>query len=156
MLKCLLALAVVIETEFVHRVTADGPGVSNIPLLETLCHNISEARKIGAGEFEVGERVMRAIVVEVVIDAQILLVIQSVVNLGCDLVAAYGRRRHGADQIAAIRRSRNKLEQINRGRIHTSEGNLTTGEDWWKWVSRNESPVRRTILNNSLADSGSG
>ena len=84
---------------------------------------------IGAGEFEVGEWAARAVVVEIVIDAQVLLVIQPVVNFDSELVAAYGLGRNGGDQITAVWRSGNKLQQINRGRVHASEGNLAVGEN---------------------------
>ena len=59
MLKCLLALAIVIETELVHRAVADRPGVGDVPLLEALRHSGSEAGEVGASQLEVGKRVLR-------------------------------------------------------------------------------------------------
>ena len=129
MLEGLLALAVVIKTEFVHRAVADRPIVRNVPLLEALRDNTAEAGNIGTGELEVGERLHRPVVVEVVIDTKILLVINLVVELHCQLVAAYGLGRNGSDQIVIARGLRNELEQINRRRIHASEWNLSGGED---------------------------
>src|SRR5271169_342480 len=123
MLKRLLALAIVIETEFIHRAVVDCPGVGNVPLLEALRHNVAEAGEIGASQLEAGKRAFCGVVVEIVIDAQVLLVIQPVVKSECNLVAADGLDRHSADERTAIRRSRDKLEKINRSRVQASEGN---------------------------------
>src|SRR5208282_1314120 len=118
MLKCLLALAIVIEAELVHRVVADRPGVSNVPLLEALRHNVSEAGEIGACQFEAGKGVERAIVVEIVIEAQVLLFIQPVVDFNRDLIAAHRLGGDSADKRTAVRRGGNQLQQVNGSRIH--------------------------------------
>src|SRR5271154_908351 len=113
MLKCPLTLAAVINTEFVHGAVIDCPGVSNIPLLEAFCHDVSKSGEIGASEFKICERKMRPIVVEIEIDAQVLLVVDSVIDPYRELVAAYGLCRHSADQRSVVWRSRNELKQIN-------------------------------------------
>ena len=99
--------------------------MSDIPLLEALRHNTSEAREIGASQFEIGERVKRAVVIEIVVDAQVLLIIQPMINSSGELVAAYGFSGDSADQEAAVWWSGNKLKKISRGGVHASEWDLT-------------------------------
>jgi len=123
MLKCPLAFAVVIETEFVHRAASECPCVGNVPLLEALRQNAPEAGDIGARKLEVGERLQRTIIIKIVIDAQVLLVVDPVVDFHCELVAADGLGGDRADQITVAGRAGNKLQQINRRGVHASEGN---------------------------------
>src|ERR1035441_1416033 len=140
MLKRLLTLAIVIESEFIHGAGADRPSMGNVPLLEALFHSGSEAWQIGTSEFEASKWVLCGVVVEIVIDAQVLLLIQPVVKPGCQLVATNGPDRHGADQRTAVWRCRNKLQKVNRGWIHASERDLIILKDACvKRTSRNAS-----------------
>ena len=146
MLKRLLPLAVVIEAELVHHRVIDRPRVCNVVLLEPLRHDVSEPWEIRTRQFEVCKRIVRAIVVEIVIDAQVLFVVQPVVKFKRHLIAAHRLGRHGADQRTAVRRLRNKLQQVHRRRIHASQRYLTSGKNRRKRVPRDGKIVRRTIL----------
>src|ERR1019366_6277053 len=78
--------------------------------------------------------------------------IQPVVKSNCSLVTADGPDRYGADQRTAIRRSGNELQKIDRSGVHASQWDLAVREDRREWVPGDDSPVRRTILNNSFTD----
>src|ERR1035437_2696735 len=147
MLKCPLAFAIVIEMEFVHRAVAERPGVSDIPLLGALRHDTSEAGEIGPRQFEICERVLRTVVIEIVIDTQVLLIIQPVVNSSGHLVAANSSGGDGADQRTAVWRSGNKLKKINRGGVHAREWNLTLWEQLGVIdASRNASRITDSLV----------
>src|ERR1700689_4267309 len=124
-----LALAVVVEMKFVDRVVAERPGVGNIPLLKAFSDDTAEARDVGAGQFEERKRLQRAVVVKVVVDAEVLLVSQPVIDLHCEVVAALGLRRNGFDGVAAIARSGHELHQINGRRIQAGKRNLVVREN---------------------------
>src|SRR5271163_4255327 len=113
MLKRSLSLAVVVEAEFIHCVAVDGPVVRDIPLLETLRHNVTEARKIASRVFEQRKWIQRAVVVEVVINAEILFIVQAMIHLHRNLVAANCLGRHCADEILSSGWSRYKLQKID-------------------------------------------
>src|ERR1700678_270460 len=136
MLKRLLPFAVVIETEFIHCAVANSEGVSNVPLLKAFRDNVSEPGEIRAGEFKVGERVQRSVVIEIVIDAQVLFIIDPVVNLDRKLVPAYRLGGNGTDQRTVVRGRRDALKEINCRRVHTGKRDLTVGEDGRKRVPR--------------------
>src|SRR3954467_14816913 len=52
MLECPLRLTVVVETELIHRCVAEGPGVADVPLLESFIGNRPESRHIRAGRLK--------------------------------------------------------------------------------------------------------
>src|ERR1017187_6467205 len=128
MLKRQLALAIEIETEFIHSAVADRPGVGDVPLLEALLYSVSEPGEIRARQFEVGKWAVCGVVVEIVVEAQVLLVIQQVVKFSCNLVAADGPDRHGADLRTAVWRRWDKLQKVNRSRVHAGERDLPVRE----------------------------
>src|SRR5579862_770230 len=127
--KCQLSFTIQVKTKLIDGIVVDGPGVGNIPLLEALCGCCSEAWEVGTGEFESGEWVVCPGVLEIVIDAQVLLIIQSMVDFGGEIVAAYRLNGYSANQGAPIRRDGNKLENIDRGGIHTRKRNLAVREN---------------------------
>ena len=55
--------------------------MGNIPLLDTLRDNAAKAGDIGSSQFKVRKGLHYALVVEIVINAQILFVIDPVVDL---------------------------------------------------------------------------
>ena len=61
-------------------------------------------------------------IVEIVVDAEILLVVDAVIKLYRELIAALGLHRDGHQRIAAGR-SRNKLQQIDRVGSMQASGN---------------------------------
>ena len=153
MLKCFLALAVVVETKLVHSAVADCPSMGNVPLLNALRNNAAETGDIRASKFEVGKRLQCVSVVKIVIEAQILFVIDSVVYLNRELVAAYRHGGNGRDQIAAVAGIGNKLQQIHCCRVQAGKRDLVSWENRW-WIPRSYGRIRCAILNQSTTNRG--
>ena len=64
------------------------------------------------------------VIIEIVVEAKVLFVIEPVVDPDRKLVAAVGLHRYSLNEIGACRRSRNKLKQIHGGGIQAFQGNL--------------------------------
>jgi len=155
MLEGSLRLTIVIEAEFVDGAVGDGPGMSEVPLLEALGHDAAKPWDIGASQLEKRERLHCAVIIEIVIDAQVLLIGEPVVDFDGELIPSDGFGGNRGDRAVGAC-GRNELEQVDCCRIHASKGNLTVGKDRRKRVSRDDGPVRRTILNNSATNCGCG
>src|SRR6202044_946561 len=97
--------------------------------LDTLRDNAAKAGDIGSSQFEVRKGLYYALVVEIVINAQVLFVIDPVIDLDGELGSSRRLGRNSRDQIAAVGRLRNKLQQINCGGIHAGEWDLAVWED---------------------------
>src|SRR5579871_6102618 len=108
-----LAFAVVIKTELVHRTIGESPRVSDIPLLDAFRQSASEAWDIGAREFKIIKRAQGVVVVEVVINAQVLFISQTMVHLDRELVSAYGTHRRRCDLRPPVGSLRDELQEIH-------------------------------------------
>ena len=93
MFEAELTLAHVRKASFVHDGIADGPGVREIVLLDAGRDGCSEARYIGSRCLEKRERLVHLRVVDVVIEAQVLRVGDTVVEFDRSLVATRDLRR---------------------------------------------------------------
>src|SRR5712672_2699264 len=112
MLESTLGFTIVVEAEFVDGAVVDGPSVGNVPLLKALFGGGSEAGDVGTRCLKLGKRRDERVVVEIVVEAQILLVIDTMVDLDRELIATVGLHRHGHERISDVR-SRNKLKQVD-------------------------------------------
>src|SRR5258708_37029712 len=101
MLKGTLRFAIVVEAELIDRAVVDGPGMADIPLLKALSDGGGEAGYVGSGGLELSEGQDHMVIVEIVVDAEGLLVINSVVHLDRELVAALWLYRHGLSLIGS-------------------------------------------------------
>ena len=93
MIKILLALPEVIESEFVHLCGVDRPRVAQIPLLNAGLKYRAESRNVRAGTLEIGKRFGPRIVVEIVVGAKLLAGVDSVIEVNRKLIAEL--RFHG-------------------------------------------------------------
>src|SRR6202041_2897727 len=123
-----LTFTVVGEVKLVHRAVADGPIVGDVPLLETLGKNAAEAGNVRAGQFEKRKGLQGAIVIKVVIDAEVLLVGKPMVDLDGELVAPNGFCGDALDGVPGPR-SGDELKQIHSRGVHAGQGNLVVGEN---------------------------
>ena len=147
MLKCSLPFAVVIKAELIHGAVIERPSMRYVPLLDTLIQVTSKTRNVGTNQLKIREWLQNAAVIKIVVDAKVLFVIQFMVELYRKLIAAYRFGGNGSDQRAAIWRSGNKLQQINRCGIHASQRNLAT---------RKYTRIRRSIRDRSASNSSCG
>src|SRR5258708_1159019 len=79
MLESTLGLGVVVEAEFVDSAVVDGPRVGDVPLLKALFGGGSEAGDVGPRGLKLGKRRDERVVIEIVIETQILLVVDTMV-----------------------------------------------------------------------------
>src|SRR5215467_10014818 len=110
MLKGSLRLTVVVEAELVDRGIADGPSVGDIPLLKSFVVDRSETGHVRTGSLELGKRRDKVVVVEIVVEAEVLLVVEAVVDSDCELITALGLHRCGLESTAAIGWGGDKLQ----------------------------------------------
>src|SRR6266852_3910126 len=96
-----LCLAVVVEAEFVDHCVADRPGMADVPLLKSLVGTRAESRHIRARGLELREWRDQVMIVEIVIKAEVLLVVEAMIKLHGELVAAFGLHRR-SDKYAAV------------------------------------------------------
>src|SRR6266566_3141123 len=128
MLECTLGFAVVVKPEFIDRAVVDGPGMADIPLLKALFCRRSKAGDVCASGLELSKRRDQAVVVEIIVNAEILAVADSVVELERELVAAI-RLHRDSHQDVAIGRRGHKLKQVHSRRVHASQRYLVVGEN---------------------------
>src|SRR5579884_1986634 len=129
MLERPLAFAHVGEAEFVYRTRAHGPSVTKIPLLEAFGDETAETGHVGACELEVREGLQDAVVIEIVISAEILFVVDAMIEADRKLISARRFDRHRLELIPAAVRQRNVAKQSPRSRIHARNWNLIVGEN---------------------------
>src|SRR5207253_2825578 len=87
-----------------------------------------KAWHIGTGCLKLRERRNQAVVVKIVIDAEVLAVANPMIELNRELVTAVGLDWNCHQRIAG-RGSRNELKQVHSGRVHTGQRNLIVGKD---------------------------
>src|ERR1700733_8191618 len=129
MLKGPLPFAVVVEAELVDGTVIQRPRVGNVPLLETFSHDASESRDIRAGQLKERKGLHVAVVVEIVVDAEILLFVDLVIDFDSELVAANRFGRNRLNRIAAVGGRGHELQNIHGSWIHTGQWNLIRCEN---------------------------
>ena len=75
MLEGSLRFAVVVEAELIDGAVRDRPGVREIPLLKALADGGGKTRHIGAGGLELCEGQGHTMIVEIIVCAEILPVV---------------------------------------------------------------------------------
>ena len=118
-----LRFTVVVEAELVHGCVADGPGMADVPLLKALVGDGAETGHIRAGGLKLRKWRNQMIIIKIVIEAEVLLIIEPMVNSQCKLVATLWLNRRTHKLVTAIGRGGDVLQQINRGGIEASERN---------------------------------
>ena len=88
-----MCLPEVRETKIVNGAVVDGPCVTQIPLLETLLGDCSEAGKVGAASLETRKGINQVGIVEIVIGTQVLLVIDAMIDLRRELISPLAGNR---------------------------------------------------------------
>src|ERR1700693_5986786 len=84
------------------------------------------------------------VIIEIVVEAKVLLTVEPVIELDRKLVAAVGLHRYSLNKVGACRRNRNKLKQIHGGGIQALQGNL---------VGRKNVGVESTVLDRNRMSS---
>jgi hypothetical protein len=87
MLKGPLRFAIVVEPEFVHRAVIYRPRVTNVVLLKTFFRDRAETWHIRPCRLELRERRNHMMVVEVIVEAKILMIVQSVIDFHRELIS---------------------------------------------------------------------
>ena len=90
MLECFLRFTIVVEAKLVHGTVADGPGVADVPLLESLVGDGSKTRHVGAGRLKLRKGRDYVVIIEIIVEAEILPVVDAVIEFYRELVAAVG------------------------------------------------------------------
>jgi hypothetical protein len=103
--------------------------VADVPLLKSLVGSGPETGHIRAGSLELRKRRDGMVIIKIVINAEILPVVQTMINAYRKLVITVGLYGGCYELIAAVSRSWNKLEQVNRSGIQTSKGDDVPGEE---------------------------
>src|SRR6266699_6574944 len=92
------------------------------------------------------------VVIEILVNAEVLLVVDTVVNLDGELIAALGLHRHGHQRIA-VGGSGNKLKQVNCRRVHAAQRNDIAREEvrivaviWNTWGCPQSGYATRTLI----------
>src|SRR5713226_4975481 len=124
-----LRFTIVVEAELVHRRVADGPGMADVPLLKSLVGNGAETGHIRARRLELREWGDQMVIIKIVIKAEVLLVIEAVVNPYGELVRTLRLRRCSHKFVAVVGWDWDKLEQVNGGGIQTAQRNDVTREE---------------------------
>ena len=122
MLECLLRFAIVVEAELVNGSVANSPGVTDVPLLESLVGDGSETGHIRSGRLKLRKGRDYVVVIEVVVEAEVLFVIDAMIELHGELVATGRLHRNSLNEIEAAsgRGERDKLQQVDGGWVEAS------------------------------------
>ena len=80
MLECFLRFAIVVEAKLVNGSVVDGPGVADVPLLESLVGDGSETRYVGAGSLKLRKGRDYVVIIEIVVEAEVLFVVDAVIE----------------------------------------------------------------------------
>src|SRR4030081_2061668 len=97
--KSSLGLAKISKAEFVYDSIARGPIVTQVPLLETIETLIAESGHIGAPGLESGEGLAQIVVVEIIIGAKLLFIVDPVIEAEGDLIIAQLLNRDRREKI---------------------------------------------------------
>src|SRR6266403_3461825 len=69
------------------------------------------------------------VIIEIVVEAKVLLAVEPVIELDRKLVAALGLHRYSLNKVVACRRNGNKPKEIHGGGIQAFQGNLVGRKD---------------------------
>src|ERR1700740_2784471 len=83
-----LRFAHVGKAEFVHNAIAGSPGMTEVPLLETLLGVGTKSRNVSTGGLEIVKGAKRELIGEVVIGAELLLVVDVMIEAERRLIRA--------------------------------------------------------------------
>src|SRR6185437_3298249 len=147
MLEGSLRFAIVVEAKLVDRVVVDRPGMAEVVLLEPFVGDGSETRYVRPGSLKLRKRRNYVVIIEIIVEAKILPVIEPVIESQSELVAAIRLHRVGLDNVASSLWNRNKLKQIYSSSIHALQGNL---------VVRKDVRVVGAVLDQASTDSSHG
>ena len=145
MLECLLRFAIVVEAELVNGSVANSPGVTDVPLLESLVCDGSETGHIRSGRLKLRKGRDYVVVIEVVVEAEVLFVIDAMIELHGELVATGRLHRNSLNEIEAAsgRGERDKLQQVDGCWVEAFQGDF---------IGRKDVRVASAILDrNSMA-----
>ena len=131
MLESPLRFTIVVEAELVHRCVANAPRVADVPLLRSLIDDGPETGHIRSGRLEHREWGDQVIIVEIVIKTEILLVIKAVVKPYRKLVRTHWLHRRSHQFVAVVGWGWNKLEQVNRSGVQTSQRDDVARKQAW-------------------------
>ena len=131
MLECFLRLAIVVEAKLVNGSVVNSPGVTDVPLLESLVGDGSETGHIRPGRLKLRKWRDYVVIIEVVVETEVLFVIDAMIEPHSELVAT--GRLHGNSlneiEVAGRRGERNKLQQVDGGWVEAFQGNFIGGKD---------------------------
>ncbi len=119
MLKCPLRLTVEVEAELIDSTIADGPGMADVPLLKPFVDDGPKPRNVRARRLKHRKRGDLVIVVKIIVEAEVLPIVDAVINLHRKLVGTHRLHRRSHKLVASVRRSGNILQQVNRGGVET-------------------------------------
>ena len=115
MLKGSLRFAIVVEPKLIHRAVTDRPGVGEIPLLKALIDSGGKSGHVCARSLELSEWQNNVVIVEIVVTAEVLLVVDAVVDLDRELITAFRLYWRRLYRVRARRRIGYQLQQIDGG-----------------------------------------
>ena len=102
MLEGPLSFPIVVKAELVDRAITDRPSMTDVVLLESFVRDRSKTRHIRARRLELRKRRDDVMVVEVIVEAEILSIIDAVIKLDRKLISAIRLNRSCYDHTAAI------------------------------------------------------
>lgn len=129
MLEGSLRFAIVVEAKLVDRGVVDRPGMAEVVLLESFVGDGSETRYVRSRSLKLCKGRNYVVIIEIIVEAKILLVIEPVIESQSELVATIRLHRVGLDNVAPSLWNRNKLKQIYSSSIHALQGNLVVWKD---------------------------
>ena len=104
------------EAKLINRAVADSPGMAEVPLLEALLRTRSESRNIGSSSLKIVERVKCSLIGKIVIRAEVLLVIDPVIDPDGGLILVVCAIGNALEEPPAVRVG-HKPKQIDSNRV---------------------------------------
>src|SRR5947209_5740224 len=93
-LEGFLRFTIVVEAKLVHRRVVDGPGMADIPLLESLVGDGSKAWHVRASRLKLRKRRDDVVIIEIIVKTKVLLVVNAVIDLYRKLIATVRLHRY--------------------------------------------------------------
>src|SRR5262245_28680462 len=131
MLECFLSFAIVVEAKLVNGIVVNSPGVSDVPLLESFVGDGSKTGHIRSGRLKLRKWRDYVMIVEVVVEAEVLFVIDTMIELDSELVTTgrLHRNRLNEIEVASGRGNGNKLQQVDGCWVEALQGNFVGRKD---------------------------
>ena len=95
--------------------------MADVVLLESFVGSGSESGHVRARSLELGKRRDYVVIIEIIVEAEVLPIVDPVIDLHRKLVAAFGLHRGGHECTVIVGRSRHILKQVDRSRIQAAE-----------------------------------